>query len=371
VFLPGAGREEVAAWSERFRRELEPPGSYSAGIALFPCGDFKKAEMVLNARKALLHTRFLGPGSATIFDSVSLNISGDFYYEEGDLARAVREYRRGLVLDGGSVNLLNSLGVAYARMNRYRQAIPLFEQALAGEPGNFMALFNLGYAHLHFGETGRAVECFERALEADGKHFDLLLQLGRLYCQIGRFREAAALLARAEGLDADGRNGAGQGRVSSYLGQAHKGLGDHQHAIVYLQRAVQYNPRDAAAISLLGELYALEGQGDEIALSLCRQAVELDDSRSEHWCRLGLVQWLAGKGEEAEAAVRRSLSLERTNVAALRLLGEISCRQGRSARARQIWGRLLRLRPGDREAQKMLERLGSGHGGNGPKRVCC
>jgi tetratricopeptide (TPR) repeat protein len=347
IFLPDAGETEARQWIAGSKKLLAIVKSmtFSAGIALFPCADFKKTDLPANARKALLHTRFFGPDSATVFDSVSLNISGDVYYEEGDLARAVKEYRRGLVLAADNVNLLNSLGVACAQMNRYRSAIPLFEKALAIDPENFMALFNLGYAHLALTDTAKAIDCFARALARDGHHFEILLQLGKLYCQTGRFQEAVELLARAELLGTVDDNSAGRGRVYYYLGQADQGLGRHQRAIIHLQKAVQYNPRDAGAISLLGELYAREGQGEEIATALCRQAVELDDSQSDHWYRLGLVQWLRGEEKEAVTAVRQSLRLNRRNIAALRLLGDIFARQRRFALARQTHQRLLKLRP--------------------------
>jgi tetratricopeptide (TPR) repeat protein len=366
VFLPGAGREEVDRWIAEFKARLEPATelSYSMGIALFPCGDFKKSETPLNACKGLRHTRFFGPNSATFFDSASMNISGDIFYEEGDLARAVKEYRRGLGLAPENVNLLNSLGVAYAQMNRYRQAMPFFEKVLTIDPENFMALYNLGYAHLEFSDTAGAVACFTRALAGDEQNFDLLLQLGKLYCRTGKFREAAELLARAELLDTEGRNPAGQGRLCFYLGLACKGLGERQQAIIHLQRAVQCNPQDARAISLLGELYGVEGQGEEIALSLCRQAVELDDSQSEHWRRLGSIQWLRGEEAKAVFAVNQSLRLDRRNFAALRLQGEIFERRGRVANARRTYERMLKIRPGDQEAPEALKRLAGDAAGN-------
>jgi cytochrome c-type biogenesis protein CcmH/NrfG len=71
---------------------------------------------------------------------------------------------------------------------------------------------------------------------------------------------------------------------------------------------------------------------------------------------LGLVQWLAGREEEAVIALRRSLRLERTHLEALRLLAEIYNHQGRHAKARQTWTRLLRLRPDDEKAWQALQR---------------
>jgi hypothetical protein len=45
---------------------------------------------------------------------------------------------------------------------------------------------------------------------------------------------------------------------------------------------------------MLGELYALENEGNEIALSLCQQDVNIDDRHWKYWYRLALVRfWIA------------------------------------------------------------------------------
>ncbi len=52
------------------------------GIASYPIITFEKCDMIDNARKALDHAAFFGPGSAVNFDAVSLNISGDKLYDK-------------------------------------------------------------------------------------------------------------------------------------------------------------------------------------------------------------------------------------------------------------------------------------------------
>jgi hypothetical protein len=54
--------------------------SVTIGIASYPVITFKKSDMIDNARKALEHAAFFGPGSAVAFVGVSLNISGDKMY---------------------------------------------------------------------------------------------------------------------------------------------------------------------------------------------------------------------------------------------------------------------------------------------------
>ena len=71
--------------------------------------------------------------------------------------------------------------------------------------------------------------------------------------------------------------------IHSLLGEAYAATGKNKKAIGQLQSAVQLNPHDAKSLSLLGELYAVEGEGSDIALSLCNQAVALDDHSWDNW----------------------------------------------------------------------------------------
>ena len=133
VFLKGADGKKALPWARDLKKKL--PGdlgtSYSIGIACFPCIDFKKSDIPQNARKALLHAGFFGPDTMMLFDGISQNVSGDIYYGEGDLIRAIKEYRKGLEMDPANTNLLNSLGEAYAQMNKPRKARPFFETVLS------------------------------------------------------------------------------------------------------------------------------------------------------------------------------------------------------------------------------------------------
>jgi tetratricopeptide (TPR) repeat protein len=358
VYLKGADRQAAESWGRDFQaRAASVKVSFSLGIALFPDHGFKKAETPANCCKALLHTGFFGPGSMTVFDGVSLNISGDIYYNEGDLARAAKEYRLGLQLDPANINLLNSMAVTLAQMNLYRKAIPLFQHALALEPGNFMALYNLGFAYLATGEEGKAMENFEKALAEQDDNFDLLLQLGKLYCKAGRFADAVGVLRRGEQVGPGGVRDISHGAVHRFLGEAYKGLGENSRAMSCLQKAARHNPRDAAALSMLGELFFQERQGDEIALALCRQAVELDDDDWRHWSRLATV--LAGRGEYDEAlrALRKALTLDARNSRLFVQFGALYEQRGKVALAGNMYSKVLRFEPQCREAADRLAAL--------------
>lgn len=381
VYLPDVTEEKALTWAQSIRKKIwEATGtSFSMGIAVFPGNGFKKIDIPMNAKKALLHGEFFGPGTVTPFDAVSLNVSGDIYYNEGDLNKAVKEYRLGLVLDPNNINLMNSLGEAYAQMNRHKMAIQYFEKVLTVDPRNYMALFNLGVCQATLGENERAVDYFEKALTIIAnnsgnderskvlwcdEYSELLLHLGRLYCKAGRYDETIALLSDCPSIN----NGAGnaetiekssirRGGAFRYLGKAYKGVGKNQKSITYLQRAINYNPRDASSLSLLGELYHLENQGDDIALSLCKQALDLDDTKWQHSYRVGWLNFRLGNLKEAESLLLECLARNNRCVPAIHLMGQVYEKLNMNNQAVKMYKKVLRLEPTHSQARSALAEL--------------
>ena len=71
-------------------------------------------------------------------------------------------------------------------------------------------------------------------------------------------------------------------------------------------------------------------QGDDIALSLCTQAVSIDDVSWDNWYRLAKVRFMVADYDGAQAAVRESLRRNRKAAAAIFLAGEIFAKHGGS-----------------------------------------
>ena len=310
-----------------------------------------------------MHTAFYGPGTITSFDKVSLNVSGDIYYGEGDLVRAVREYRKGLELDPSDTNLLNSLGETYAQMNKPKMAKPFFEKALQSDPSQYMVLFNLGVANLAISEEELSIKCFEKALrvakrkpEINNRN-ELLLQLGRLYCRTGKFKKAVNLLESSNMVEQESNKGLAAGTVLRYLGEAYQGMGKNRKAVTVLQRAISYNPHDAVSLSMLGELYALEEQGDDIALSLCEQAVELDDARWINWYRLAWIRFRLNEFGAAMDAVKESLRRNKKSVQALFLAGMIYNAMDKKHLAAAKFEKVVSLEPVHKSAAAELRKI--------------
>jgi tetratricopeptide (TPR) repeat protein len=229
--------------------------------------------------------------------------------------------------------------------------VTCFDRVLKENPMNFMALVNKGFTQRMLGNKGDALQCFEKASQhqefsGSSVFTDISLQLGWLYCDAGRFDRALDILENYE------KQPGSRQDYSLYrlLGKAYAGNGQTDRAIPALQKAVRENPHDAQSLSLLGELYARNEQGDDIALTLCRQAVDIDDTSWQHWFRLALVKKKMGLLQEARDVIVESLRRNRREVDALYLAGQIYRELGEERKARGMLQRVLNIAPKHRGA---------------------
>ena len=345
VLVPDNGQEkaeqELLALHHAIKNKLN--ASVAVGHCAFPDLDqCTKTETVRRCYKALMHGRFYGQDVMVRFDHISLNVSGDWYFDQGDFRQAVREYSEGLKRMPGEKNLLNSLGVALVEMKQTARAITTFEQVLEQEPENHMALVNLGYACLQKGWRNRALKFFEKAhavqYHAGLDGVDVLRQLSRLYIFFERFSDALLTLERWQQCEGS----EGDFLLYQLLGRAHFETGSPELAMQSLQRALRIHPRDAESMSLLGLLYVREGEGADAGESLLKKALALESRQAACWYRYGAALLHVKRYDEALTAVRKSLALQKKYVDASLLLIEILARQANLKLARRHLDRLLR-----------------------------
>lgn len=327
----------------QFRCRVQLP-ALAIGVATWPCLDFAKGDIAGNCLKALLHASLLGPGSLVLFDHLSLNISGDFFFEEGDYRAAIREYRRGLRLQPGDINLSNSLGVALVEYNQESRAAGCFERVLQTDPRNYMALMNLGHVQQTMGHKEIALDCFERAYRVLAREEEageeLFLPLGRLYAEFGNHDQAVEIFEHW-------RTRPGSDKefiLFRLLGQSYLECGRPDEAIRACQRALQLFPQDSISLSTLGLLYVEQGEGSEVGLALCHKSLQLDNFNPDHWCRLGRALLHIGRHPEALEAIKHCLRLARRHIEGLLQLGQVYRAMGRNNRAKKCFLQAISLK---------------------------
>jgi len=158
----------------------------------------------------------------------------------GDVARAIREYRKALAINPNSTEVHCALGWAMLKENNTDEAVRYYHQALQLdpncadahahmgtlllmnrtfleratehllaaarlEPQNPAVHFNLGIAMFRHKNYHKAIELNTKALELRPKYVLALIHLGASYAELGRFTEAICVtekaidIARADG----------------------------------------------------------------------------------------------------------------------------------------------------------------------------
>lgn len=336
--------------AQKFQQTIDPPPSI--GFCHWPAVGGTKIDCIRSCRKAILHAGFYEKGAVVSFDALSYNISGDLYFDEGDYKQAIKEYRAGLQLKPDDVNLLNSLGVALAEINRHREAESCFSRVLDTEPQNYMALINKGMSCRLLGRAEEAVSCFEQGLRCkehtQQASIEIYLQLGKLYCLEEQFEKAVDLLKEWRQL---------KGEPSEFIffrlfGEAAMGAGEHHEAVKALQRSLQIYPQNADSQSMLGLLYVLEGQGAEVGLSLCDRAVTADSGNARHLYRRAAALHRLGRLARALDDVRESLKVQRNNQQSLLLRAILYEELGSLRRAQQGFQRIVSMKKSTENQQQ-------------------
>jgi diguanylate cyclase (GGDEF)-like protein len=301
-FLPGDSGAEALAKAEELCAQAAAEHGLDLAVGLFsyPFLNFAKADALECARKALEHALLLPAPRVALFDSVSLNVSADRLFVEGDLYAAVEEFKLSLLADPENMLARNSLGICYAQLGKPDLARREFELVVAAEPSDVMAHYNLGWACQRLGEDTLARAAYERCLELDPGHSFSLLRLGSLAESAGGLDQAEELYTRA--LATPG----GEASALRPLARVALAKGQADKAREHLHLAISANHNDPYALYMLARLYLDAGEDPQIAEVLARQSAALMPERQEFWDALVQALTLQGKHEEARKAGSRS-----------------------------------------------------------------
>ncbi len=275
----------------------------SIGIASYPTAEYAKTDIFENAKKAITHASFLGADSVVMFDAVSLNISGDEFYQQGDVPGAIAELKQALKLDPKNVNILNSLGVCYGVSGETDQALDAFEAAIQIDPNEIMALYNAGYVSGLNNRPAGALKYYQQAEAIDANVFEVAFQIGKLHLDQGDDSTAKTYFEKAIQLQPE------SWIANFHLGECCETLNLFEDAIQHYEAAVKKNPDDACALSALGQLYADKAENPEISALFCEKAVEMSPDNGLFQFRLGKIYAQQNELHKAMAAFTRAVEL--------------------------------------------------------------
>ena len=188
--------------------------------------------------------------------------------------------------------LLNSIGLAYARMGNTLRAINYYEQShvifrdLGDLRGEGKVLANLGLAYANLGYPDRALDLFNKALEiargtGDRRKEGLeLCNLGQAYYLQREFRKAIELYEQSLQIARETGHLPGENTVLNNLGKAHAVLGRTRRAItlyeqsLLIAREIGDRHGERNVLGNLGQAYHLLGEAQR-AIEFYERALDL------------------------------------------------------------------------------------------------
>ncbi len=271
--------------------------------------------------------------------------AGQLFEAQGDLPRALEQFRRALAFDPQDASLFAATDSILQRLKRPEERVELYRSSLEfrfDPTARLQALHVMAALERDaLGRSADAIATLRAALEVDDQHAPTLDALTALYRSERRFEDLAELLLRRS------EQSVGSAEATEHrLALAQlllEELESPDRALDQLEEIVRGGPREARAIALLEGLRA-NAQLKPRVLDILRPQYEAADD----WQNI-----IRLNQDRYELAVDTG-----ERIAILRETAELYERRGRDLeRARQAWGFALDADPDDPEVRSEFERL--------------
>ena len=232
----------------------------------------------------------------------------DSYLREGKVEEAIAEAQAMMALPERPMYYMpHRLGVAFVRLGRYEEAVPLLRAALSPDPAEQDPRYRqdvyylLGLALAGTGRDAEAVEAYEAALSLNPDD-------ARTHNNLGVIRERQGDLAAAEHHYREALRSARDFALAySNLGDLLGRMDRLDEAIAYLQRAAELAPDNADSHYNLARHLAMAGRNEEAAAHY-ETAIELRPEDPRPCNNLGWMAQEAGDFVEAERRYRQAIA---------------------------------------------------------------
>ncbi|MCG7195677.1 hypothetical protein BGL38_03140 [Fructilactobacillus sanfranciscensis] len=231
--------------------EIKPDSSYYINALLVEADLYQTQDLFVVSEHKLIEAEKLAPDEPIVKFALA-----ELYYSEGKYESAIKLYLN-LIKQGqlsiSNVNLVERLGVSYAHVGNFENAIGYLEQI---KPIDMTpdVLFETGFTYLQLGNYAKSIEIFEMLRDTDNQYASLYIYLGEAFEKDNKPEDA--LRTCQEGLSVDEYN------VILYLKAADIAakLGKMDLTVKYLEKGNQVNPDNMEVVTKLSEIYVKDGQ---------------------------------------------------------------------------------------------------------------
>jgi tetratricopeptide (TPR) repeat protein len=277
------------AGSDASPQAKEPPSCVVAGQAL---AQGQPQLAVEEYQKCLPQ----GPPSFRALSNLGMAYAGLSQFDQ-----AIRFYSQALALDANNPPIRFNLGLAFLKTSQPEKAAKEFARSLMGDPGNMRALELLAVCHFQLKDFELAAYEAEQVLKAEPKENSAAFLLGSSLLRLGIYKQAIPLIyssiAKSDSPDAH-----------VVLGDAFLGVKAYGQALKEFQQAASAAPDLEGVHSELGTAYAGLGQTDKAAAEFKKELEKHPDNFDANYS-LGRLERLNNSMEEAVKYLAKAESL--------------------------------------------------------------
>ena len=217
----------------------------------------------------------LEPGNESAYVGLALA-----YEHQGAITEAEQTYQRAIDAHPDSPYSYNSLGTFYLRREQYDKAVQMFQKVIALAPEGYGGYVNLGDAYNYMGRYSESIEPLRKSISIRPSYAGYV-NLGVAYGGLNRFANEAAAYEEAIKLNPQEYVTWGDlAEARFYAGSKSEAMDGYRKAVELATEELKVNPHDPDVLSNLANYYSVLGDRDHALLYL-QQALQYGHNDKE------------------------------------------------------------------------------------------
>jgi tetratricopeptide (TPR) repeat protein len=275
-------------------------------------------------------------------------VSGLLHADRGDLKFAIAEFSEAVRKDPSLYGAWQDLGLAYAKLNRWSEAVQAFSELAKRQQNSVEVAYLLALALYNSKNTAEAETHVRRALRLAASFAEAHTLLGIILAAKGTENsEAIDSLTQAVALAPNNFD------AVFYLGRVQYVARDYSNSVNSLQAAVSLNPKSIEARFFLGTVLEALGESEK-ALAEYQEIVKVDEKSFYGQVGLGALFVRQGKLDEGIQALSQATAIEKNSFEANWALGRAYILRESFAEAVTVLQKAVSLQPNRTDARYQL-----------------